>query len=412
MEGGHLFCRRCGALYGWGSYPKGCPTCVSQGHFGILEMAYSYDAETRRGLEDAFAHPAGRSLWRFGCLLPLPEGAHPVTLGEGRTPLLETPWLHRFAGLGKVYLKNETANPTWCSKDRVNTVSVTMGHFLGVRGMAAITTGNHGASLAAYCARAGIPSVALCSPHSDIIHRAMITTLGGTAIVSERREEIFRYLVLEEGWFPATSMADAQGPNNPYGVEGCKTVAYEIFEALHSLPDAVFIPVASGDLLYGVFKGFRELKELGLTDRVPRIVGCQAEGAAPLVVALRENSEEVPVLSHPATVAISIGDATSGQCALEAVRASGGDVIPVNDDEILMAQRELAGNGLLFESASCSSVAALRAAVSRGALRSDECVVCLLTGTAMKWSAQLLSQALGQVLLEPSMEMVRARLRR
>jgi threonine synthase len=406
MDYERLYCRECGALFGWGSYPKGCPACAERGRLGILEVTYAYDGETRRRLQEALAHPEQRSLWRFEALLPLPEGAQPITLGEGGTPLVAAPWLGHFTGLERVYLKNETANPTWCSKDRVNTVSITVGHALGAHGIVASTTGNHGASMVAYSARAGIPAVALCSPHSDIIHRAMIAALGGTAIVSERREEIVKYLVQQQGWFPATSMADSDGPN-PYGVEGCKTIAYEIYETLHGLPDAVLVPAASGDLLYGVFKGFRELAELGLTDRVPRMIGCQAEGAAPLALALREHLDEVPVLPHPATVAISIGDDTSGKCALEAVRASGGDVVTISDDDILAAQRQLAANGLLLETASCSSVAALKAAVARGALGAEKRAVCLVTGAAVKWSTQLISQALGRVLLEPSLETVR-----
>ena len=402
-----LYCRECGALYGWGRYPVGCPACAERGQLGILEVTYAYDGETKRRLLDALSRAERRSLWRFEALLPLPEGAQPITLGEGGTPLVAAPWLRHFVGLEQVYLKNETANPTWCSKDRVNTVSITMAHTLGARGIVASTTGNHGASMVAYSARAGIPAVAVCSPHSDIIHRAMIAALGGTAIVSERREEIVKYLVQEQGWFPATSMADSDGPN-PYGVEGCKTIAYEIYETLHGLPDAMLIPAASGDLLYGIFKGFRELKELGLADRVPRIIGCQASGAAPLALALRERMDEVPVLPHPSTVAISIGDDTSGKCALDAVRASGGDVVTVSDEEILAAQRQLAANGLLLETASCSSVAGLKAAVAAGAVLAGETTVCLVTGAAVKWSAQLLCQAMGRVLLEPSLETIKA----
>ena len=398
-----LRCRDCGAHYGWGRYPQGCPACAERGGFGILEVMYPYDGQIKGRLEDALAHPERRSLWRFEALLPLPEGAQPITLGEGGTPLVAAPWLRDFAGLDNVYLKNETANPTWCSKDRVNTVNVTMGRALGARGIVASTTGNHGASMVAYCARAGIPAVAVCSIHSDIIHRAMIAALGGTAIVSERREEIVKHLVRDLGWFPATSMADTDGPN-PYGVEGCKTISYEIYETLHTVPDAVLVPAASGDLLYGIYKGFRELAELGLTTRVPRIIGCQASGAAPLAQAWREQADEVPVLASPSTVAISIGDATSGKPALEAVRASGGDVITISDDEILSAQRALASNGLLFETASCSSIAALKAAAAHGVLRANETIACLLTGAAVKWSAQFISQAMGQVLLEPSLD--------
>jgi len=334
-----------------------------------------------------------------------------VTLGEGGTPLLDAAWLSRFTGAEKVYLKNETANPTWCSKDRANTVSVSVGRSLGAPGMVAITTGNHGASMVAYSARAGVPAIALCSPRSDCIHRAMISVCGGTAIVCEDPVPILRYLVHDCGWFPVTSLGEPDAPN-PFGVEGCKTVAFEIYEDLQGIPDAVLVPAASGDLLYGIYKGFRELAELGFTEGCPRMIGCQAVGAAPLALAVRGHLQEVPVLPNPATVALSVGDATSGKHALEVVTESKGNVLTVSDAEILEAQRCLAANGLLVEAASATTVAALASGVRSGAVGAGERVVCLLTGAGVKWSAQFLSAAMGRVLTEPTLPAVAALIQR
>ena len=397
-----LACRECGRSNAIARFRRGCPACAERGALGLLEVSYAYNGEMKRALQAALERPGDRSLWRFRSLLPLQDGVEPATLGEGSTPLIAAGWLSGPLDVGSVYLKNETANPTWCSKDRANTVSVSVGRALGARGMTATTTGNHGTSMVAYCARAGIPAIALCSPFSDVIHRAMIASFGGTAIVSEAREAILRYLVDECDWFPATSMGNAYGPN-PFGVEGVKTIAYEIYEDLQDVPDAVYAPVASGDLLYGVYKGFRELMTLGFTTRCPRMIGCQAEGAAPLAMALRDKLDTVPVLPNPTTVAYSVGDATGGKYALDAVVETGGDMVTVSDPEIMQAQQHLAANGLLVEAASATTLAGLAARARVGLASRSERVVCLLTGAGIKWSAQLLSGAMGRVVVEPSL---------
>lgn len=402
-----LRCRTCDHAYQLGIYPRGCPACASKGKSGILEVAYTYDETMRQRLANAFGRIQRHSVWRFDCLLPLDaENASLVTLGEGDTPLIEAAWLREITSLD-VYFKNETANPTWCSKDRGNPVSVSVGRTFGVPGVVAVTTGNHGASTAAYCARAGLPVIVLCAPFSDVVHRAMIVAYGGTAIVAADREKILRHLVHEHGWYPVTSMAD-QDAANPFGVEGFKTIAFEIYEELREVPQAVFVPAASGDLLYGIYKGFKELAALGFTSTLPRMIGCQAEGAAPLALALREHLEEMPVLPNPTTVAYSVGDATSGKHALDAVTTSGGDVITLSDAEIIRAQNQLAVKGLLAETASATTLAALLRAAQSDLLRTGDRVVCLLTGTAVKWSTQLISSAMGQVLIEPTLSQVAA----
>jgi threonine synthase len=402
-----LVCRDCGRSQVLGVYPKGCPACARDGKHGVLEATYEYDGAARTEMRRAFDSRRVHSVWRFDALLPLTaREAHAVTLGEGGTPLVEAGWINAFASLEAVFLKNETANPTWCSKDRGNAVSVSVGRKFQARGMVAVTTGNHGASAAAYCGHAGVPCIVLMAIESDVIHRAMVAAYGGVGIVSAHREAMLHYLVQECGWFPVTSMGDTDAPN-PFGAEAYKTIAYEVFEDLGGMPDAILMPAASGDLLYGVYKGFRELQELGFARTSPRIIGCQADGAAPLARALQDHLNDVPVLSQPKTVAISIGDATGGKAALEAVRASGGDIVTVTDEEILLAQHHLASHGVLVETASASSVAGAAAGHRAGVIRSRDKIVCVVTGSGAKWSTQLLSQTGARVHLEPSQATIR-----
>lgn len=403
----NLVCRDCGRSHALGVHPRGCPACALDGKSGVLEVTYEYDGAARAGMRRAFDSRRVHSVWRFDTLLPMTASdAQAVTLGEGGTPLVEAGWIKAFASLETVFLKNETANPTWCAKDRGNAVSVSVGRALKARGMVAVTTGNHGASTAAYCGLAGVPCIVLMAVESDVIHRAMVAAYGGVGIVSAHREVMLHHLVHECGWLPVTSMGDTDAPN-PFGVEAYKTIAYEVFEDLEGVPDAILLPASSGDLLYGVYKGFRELQELGLARTVPRIIGCQAEGAAALARAFHEKLSDVPVLSQPKTVAISIGDATGGKAALEAVRASGGDILTATDEEILSAQRHLAAHGVLVETASAASVAAAAAGLRGGAIRSRDKVVCVVTGSGAKWSTQLLSQTAARVYLEPSQATVR-----
>jgi threonine synthase len=234
----------------------------------------------------------------------------------------------------------------------------------------------------------------------------MIAQIGGTGIVTSDPESYLRRLVREHGWFAMTSMAELGGPN-PYGVEANKTIAYELLADLGGIPDVVFVAAASGDLLYGIAKGFRELRDLGLTTRLPRLIGCQAEGAAPLALARRASLAEVPTLPSPTTVAVSIGDATGGYQAVEAVAESGGDFAVVSDHEIVDSQRALARGGLLIETASSATVAGLRQAARAGLVRPGERVALILSGSAVKWSEQLISAAFGgsgSILLEPGLE--------
>lgn len=401
-----LVCRSCGRSYTIELYPHGCPRCAQEGKPGILEVLYEYGASIKHDLGRAFQSRRRHSMWRYDALLPIAaEDPRMVTLGEGGTPLVEAGWLGTFVPVKSIFLKNETANPTWCSKDRGNAVSASMGRMLNAPGMVAVTTGNHGASVAAYCGQASLPAIALMSVESDMIHHGMVAVYGGTAIVSTDRGTLLQHLVHDCGWFPVTSMGDPDAPN-PFGVEAYKTIAFEVFEDLGGVPDAVLVPVASGDLLYGVFKGFHELQELGFTEVCPRIIGCQARGAAALASAFHDHLDDVPVLTNPATVATSIGDATSGRPALDAVRASSGDVLAVSDEEILTAQQYLAAHGMLVELASATTVAAAAAGVRTGALRRADRIVCVVTGSGAKWSTQMLSQISTNVLLEPSLATV------
>ncbi len=181
---------------------------------------------------------------------------------------------------------------------------------------------------------------------------------------------------------------------SPFGVEGFKSIAYEIFEQLgNETPDAVFVPVGSGDGFYGVWKGFRELKLLGLTSRLPRMYACQAEGCNPLVRSFRAGLKEVVRVADPHSVALSIRESTSSSLALRALYEASGEAVDCSDAEIEDAWRLLCHSGICVEAASAVPLACARKLLASGRIAKSDGIVCLLTGAGIKWPEFLASRS-------------------
>jgi threonine synthase len=348
-------------------------------------VAYDLAGWRAAGLLDAWRaewRQRAGGVWRFRELLPLPPGAAALSLDEGATPLtrLEGP------GPGRIWLKEETRNPTGAFKDRLHAVGLAMARHLGFPRATAATTGNHGTALAAYAARAGLEALVFCDPGAPEVQRRLMAAFGARVVVLAEREEHLAWLARERGWFPSVGLwPDPVG--NPYGVEGYKTIAYEAYLQLGRFPDRVLAPTAGGDALYGPWKGFRELAALGAPGRRPRMVAVQAAGCAPVVEAWRRGAAAVGVHPGPRTIARSIGDATGGPLSLDAIAASGGGAEAVPDRALVAAMGRLAAQGIAVEPSGAAGVAAALALRARGELAEGEDVVCVLTGAGMKWPA-------------------------
>jgi len=308
--------------------------------------------------------------------LPVTDRTPVVTLHEGNTPLVEAPRLSEHVG-ARVLLKVEGANPTGSFKDRGMTVAISKAAEEGAKVVVCASTGNTSASAAAYAARAGmvaaviIPDghVALGKLAQALIHGAKVVPVRGSFDDALR---VVRQLGERGGVTVVNSI-------NPFRIEGQKTAAFEICDALGRAPDAHCIPVGNAGNITAYWKGYVEYERDGRTANAPRMLGWQAAGAAPLV-----HGEPVP---HPETIAtaIRIGNPASWDAAIAARDESGGAIGSVTDAQILDAYRLLASlEGVFVEPASAASVAGLLQGAAQGLLAPDEVVVCTVTGHGLK----------------------------
>jgi threonine synthase len=316
-------------------------------------------------------------LERFAAHLPLSADTPRLTLGEGGTPLYPAARLAQWVGVGELHLKFEGLNPTGSFKDRGMVLAVAHAVEAGARAVLCASTGNTAASAAAYAAHAGIEAIVLLPAGKvaagklaqAVAYGARVITVDGSFDDALRvaREAADRYDV---------ALVNSV---NPSRIEGQTTIAYEICDALGNAPAVVALPVGNGGNITAHWLGFRRALEHGRAQRLPRMVGVQAAGAAPLV--------HGRIIEHPETVAtaIRIGNPATWQPALDAVRESSGVMLAVSDDDILAAYRAIATlEGVFCEPASAAGVAGLRAAVQHGTVRDDVACVCVLTGNGLK----------------------------
>ena len=299
-----------------------------------------------------------------------------------------------------LYLQNETVNPTYAFKDRFHSVSISMARRLGFDRVVCSTTGNHGMSAAAYAARAGMRCVVLADPRTPRVQRDWMRLFGATVIVQMDRKPPLRAFVEEHGWYPSTCMTPMP-VSTPYGVEGYKTMAFDAVLALSRAPDHYLFPVAAGDGLYGPWKGFQELYRLGLIKHLPRMHGVQATGANPIVRAIEEGLDDVPVHPAPSTAALSIADDTGGRIALQAIRDSGGSAVEVTDEAIMEALHRAARVGVSPEPASAAALGGAWELARRGVIEPGDFVVCCMTGAGPKWPGVMSGRITGEELVDP-----------
>ena len=372
-----LRCRECGRTY------EISPRYACEWCFGPLEVAYDFDAIAGRVTRESIAN-GPPTIWRYADLLPVdePTGALPV----GWTPLVRADRLAEALGLGEVWVKDDTRNPTNSFKDRVVAVALAKALDFGLKTIACASTGNLANAVAGASARAGLPSYVFVPADLEPAKVRATAVYGATVVaVDGNYDDVNRLcaeLTAEHPW------AFVNVNVRPFYAEGSKTLAFETAEQLGwQAPDHVVVPVGSGALLTKIDRGFEELTRVGLLDEARvRVSGAQAAGCSPVATAFAEGTDTVrPV--KPATIAksLAIGDPADGVYALDAVRRTGGGLASVTDDEIrdaigLLARTE----GIFGETAAGVTVASLRRLAADGVVCPDERVVIYVTGHGLK----------------------------
>ena len=372
-----LTCHLCGKRYP----PTASWVCEC---LGPLEVTYDY-AAIRNTISRELIESRPKSLWRYLELLPVEE---PKTgFNSGFTPLVRATRLARELGVAEVFIKDDSVNhPTFSYKDRVVSVAATRAVELGFPVFACASTGNLAGSVAAHAARLGLPCYVF------IPHDLEPNKILGAAIYKPT-------VVAVEGNYDdvnrlCTQIADRYGWGfaninlRSYYAEGAKTMGFEIVEQLGwRYPDHIVSPVAGGTLLPRIYKGLRELKEVGLVSgQLPRIHAAQPTGSAPVIRAL-EQGLEYPDPVKPNTIAksLAIGNPADGFQVVKVVNETGGSGAMVTDDEILDAIQLLASTeGIFTEPAGGTTVAATRALIQKGAIQSGDSVVICVTGNGFK----------------------------
>jgi threonine synthase len=396
-----LRCRECGHQYPAQALHV-CDFC-----FGPLEVAYDYEAIARSTTRESIA--AGpHTIWRYRDLLPV-EDAAPVDLGAGFTPLVRADRLAAQLGLGELWLKNDTVNPTGSFKDRVTSVALTKARELGFKVAACASTGNLASSVAAHAARAGMQSVVFIPENLERAKVLMAAVYGGQVVaVRGNYDDVNRLCAELTSEYPDFAFVNVNV--RTYYAEGSKTLAFEVAEQLGwKVPDHVVVPVGSGSQLTKIYKGFQELAEVGLLDEAPdglRVSGAQATGCSPVATAFAEGADAIRP-QKPDTIAksVAIGNPADGWYALDVVRRTGGGFGSVSDAEIVDGIRLLARTeGIFAETAGGVTIATLAQLARSGVVRPDETVVAYVTGNGLKTTDAVAPHVGPTATIDPTIE--------
>ncbi|WP_274427263.1 pyridoxal-phosphate dependent enzyme [Chelativorans sp. YIM 93263] len=368
-----LRCTTCSVETSIASVPSTCPECR-----GILDLRL---AAPKEGITAEEAE----GIWRWAKHLPHCDPTNRVTLGEGKSPLLSAPRMAEQTGLTDLWIKNDSIMPTGSFKDRAIALATSLARHYGRPGLVLSSSGNAGASSAAYAARAGLPLVVFVpatAPEAKLRQIAatgarLVPIDGNTADCCRLADRLSR----EKGWVNLTTTY-----HNPYGVDAYATIAYEIAELD---PDVILLPISSGPLLAGIMKGYCRLMDAGKITRMPRPIAVQAEACAPIARAFACNGDIEPWPRRP-TIASALNDTLEGyerdgDYTLYWIRRHDGAAFAVDDDAIRAGTRLLATTeGILVEPSAAVPVAAISRLLERGLMLPDERVVAVTTGHGLK----------------------------
>lgn len=372
-------CLECSREHHIGDVEYACPVCG-----GNLDVLYDYEGIGRQFTKVALAADSNFTMWRYRALLPVADASPVPPLAVGWTPLYDAPRLAAEFGVRQLLVKDDGRNPTASFKDRPSALAVVKAQEAGATVATTASSGNAGAALAGMCASVGMKSVIFVPATTPAAKVAQLQIYGATVVLVEGSYEQACELCLAAsarfGWYQRTT------GYNPFTAEGKKTAALEIAEQLNwQVPDRVLVGVGDGNIIGGLWKGFCDLQSLGWIDRLPKLTGVQAVGAAPLVAAVNGDGVIRPVDGKTVADGINVGDPRDGTRALRAMRDSGGGAVAVSDEEIIAAIPRLArATGVFAEPGAAAAFAGFIKLRESGVIQSDEQVVLVVTGSGLK----------------------------
>lgn len=386
-----LICTDCGKEFDKGEVEYVCPLCGAsqkplQSTRGVLKVEYDYEKLKRSFTISALKSNEIRDQRRYVSLLPLESAESIPPLAVGPTPLEKVERLREKLGMTRLFIKNDTGLPTGSFKDRASSIVVAKARELGKDVITTASTGNAATALAGMSASVGMKNIIFVPGAAPIAKLTQIAMFGARLVpvkgTYDDAFELSKQATKKFGWYNRNTGF------NPYTVEGKKTAALEIWEQLgFKAPDKVLVPTGDGVILSGTYKGFYDLKKLGLIDKIPQLIPVQAEGSAAIVNAIDSNATSVQTLTESKTVAdsISVSAPACGNWAIRIVKETGGFGIKVSDAEIIGAIKELAeASGIFAEPAASTAYAGLLKGLREGKIGAGESVVVLITGTGLK----------------------------
>lgn len=400
-----LRCVICSRLYAPGDTQYTCPVC---GDEGLLDVLYDLDEVGKSLTRARLAGNMDPTIRRWLPLLPVADASLLPPLAIGGTPLYQAPSLAALAGVREVRVKDDGRNPTASLKDRASAVCVARARAQGEPLVTGASTGNAASSLAGLAASVGLPVVIFVpakAPQAKIaqllIYGARVVSVDGTY---DDACDLSLQATREFGWYSRNTGF------NPYLLEGKKTAALEMAEQYGwDVPDTVLVSVGDGCIIGGVYKGFKDLHDLGLIERVPRLVAVQAEGSNAIASALRGGPARIESADTIAD-SISVSRPRAAGQAIKGIMASGGEAVTVSDAEILAAIPLLARHcGVFAEPAGATPLAGLLEMARSGRLGADERVALLVTGNGLKDVASAMKAVDAQPIpMRPDPEALRA----
>ena len=391
-------CVKCGKEY------AAVPDLTTCSCGGILDIQYDYAALRRDLSREMLAQNPDRSMWRYRPLLPIEEDSAPPPLRVGWSPLYEASRLGAELGLKKLYIKDDGQNPTASLKDRASALAVVKAKEAGADTIACSSTGNAASSLAGNAAAAGLRTYIFVPSRAPKGKVAQLRIFGSTVIsVDGSYEDTFelsKAAIDKWGWYNRNAAI------NPYLSEGKKTVTLEIMEQLNwQVPDYIALSVGDGCTIAGAWKGLVDLYEVGLIDKLPKLIAVQAEGCCPLNRAIQTGEPWQPMEENPLAASIAVGVPRNPDKALNAIRASHGVAVNVSDEEILAAMRLLGRTqGVFGEPAGVTGTAGVKKALELGLISPDSTVVSIVTGNGLKDVQNGIKAAGEPMLVKPDMD--------